>query len=168
MKNSDLIKKIKFLKGIEPDQYFINNLRRLILVTPQTQSPEPLKGLIFNNLKMGLAFSLAIIITFIILTGVNFKGVYFPYISSLDKHNLKDEWLKSDINVYLTEVSYWQETEKQIGLVLSQVSQNRSNSLNSRSLEKESQLIKEELDSYWLDENEIRNPKINELLDSLL
>ena len=47
MKNSDLIKKIKFLKGIEPDQYFINNLRRLILVTPQTQSPESLKSLIF-------------------------------------------------------------------------------------------------------------------------
>ncbi len=169
MKNSDLIKQIKNLKNIEPDQYFSSNLRRrLILVSPSSQISSLFSKLFSNNLRLSLGFSLAVIIGLIVLTIINFRGAYLPYLASLDKDKLNDEQTNSDINIYLSEISYWQETEKQIGLALNQISQERSNSLNTKLLEKESQLIEKKVDSYRIEENEIRNPKINELLDSLL
>lgn len=154
MKESDLIKKIKILKGIEPDQYFSNNLRRLFLISSKKQSPDLPRSFVFNNLKAIFALSLAVIVVFIILIGINFRSIYTPYVASLDKNGINDELSQSDINIYLNEVSYWQENEKQLTSAFGQISNNDSN--------KETQLIEE------VKPDNFKNPKIDELLDSLL
>ena len=162
MKNSDLIKKIKNLKGIEPDQYFSNNLRRIILTTPNIQSPNLSRGFIFSNPKAGFALSLAVIIFFIIMAGINFRSIYTPYVASLDKNGINDDLSKSDIDIHLNEVNYWQENEKQLSSALSQISNNKADSVNEKILEKESQVIEQ------IDQNNLKNPRIDELLNSRL
>ena len=162
MKTSELIKKIKGLKGIEPDQYFSGNLRRLILATPKNYSSNLSKGFIFKNFKTAFALSLAAIIVFIVIAGINFKNAYIPYITSLDKNGINEELSKSDINIYLNEVGYWQENEKQLSSALNQISNNKANSVNTKILEKESQAIDQ------VNQDNLKNPKIDELLNSLL
>ncbi len=114
-----LIKILKQLKAIMPDEGFVKRSRQIILASPQIRRGfMGLKIGIFESIKLASALTLASALLFVALGGLSFfnvKNLSPMILSSLNDENLKAEEQKLDFQIQLGEVTYNLGEDKEIG-----------------------------------------------------
>lgn len=125
-----LVKILKQLKLIRPDEGFVKHSRQNILSSPQLR-----KGIfgfrsnIFESFKLATAIALASALLFVFLGGLsyfNVKNLTPVLLTSLNDENLKAEEAKLDLQIQLGEVTYDLGSEKEIGAKIDELLKNLS------------------------------------------
>lgn len=114
-----LIKILKELKSIRPEEGFVNRSRQIILASPQLRrSFLGVKIGLFESFRLAAAVGLASALIFVALGGVSFfniKNLSPMILSSLNDENIKAEEAKVNFEIQLGEVTYNLGEEKEIG-----------------------------------------------------
>ena len=114
-----LIKILKQLKAIKPDEGFVKRSRQMILSSPQIRRGFlGLKIGIFDSLRLATAVTLASALLFVALGGLsllNVKNLSPIILTSLNDEDLKAEEEKLDFQIQLGEVTYNLGKDKEIG-----------------------------------------------------
>lgn len=126
----ELIKILKGMKTIKPDDGLIKRSRHLILSSPQMK--RSFLGLTLNILesfKLATALTLATALVFVLLGGLsylNIKNLSPITLSSLNAENLKAEEQKLDFQIQLGQANYNLGSEKEIGAKIDEILKNLS------------------------------------------
>jgi hypothetical protein len=122
-----LIKILKELKNIIPDNGFISRSRNLILSSPQIK--RGLRASFFESFKLATALSLASVLLFILVGGLsllNVKNLSPVVLTSLNDESLKAEEEKLDFQIQLGQISYPTAEDKEIGAKVDELLKNLS------------------------------------------
>lgn len=115
-----LIKILKSLKAINPDEGFVQRSRNLILTSPQREKPRFRLNFI-ENLKLAAALALASALLFVVITGL-------PYLSNLGPARLADKHKQNqptDFYIQLGEVKYDLNSDKELGAEIEKLLKDR-------------------------------------------
>ena len=107
-----LIKILKELKAIKPDEGFVKRSRQMILSAPQRK--QNLLGIrinIFESFKLGAALTLASALLFIVFAGVSYLNNSGPALLA-DQHKAGNQ---SDFYIQLGEARYDLNKDKELG-----------------------------------------------------
>ncbi|MEK7641126.1 MAG: hypothetical protein AAB389_03985 [Patescibacteria group bacterium] len=125
-----LIKILKSLKSIVPDQEFISKSRNLILSAPQhTRGWFIFHGGVLQSIKMGAALTLASGLLFIVLGGISFfnvRNLSPVMLSSINSSNIEAEADSVDFHIQLGQAKYDVDSEKEIGAKIDELLNNLS------------------------------------------
>ncbi len=134
-----LIKTLKKFNDIEPSEGFRKRSLTQILATPQNY-----RAPLFQNLMQTFQFSgalvLASLLIFIILGGLSILNlkIFSPaMLASLDAENLNEELQGLDLNLKLSEVSYYEGSSEKVSVALSKTAQDQSQPTDSEIIEGE-------------------------------
>lgn len=125
-----LIKILKALKLIKPEEGFVQRSRGIILSSPQLRrSLFGFRSNIFESFKLAAAITLASALLFVFLGGLsyfNVKNLSPVLLTSLNDENLKAEEQKLDFQIQLGQVTYDLGSEKEIGAKIDELLNNLS------------------------------------------
>lgn len=124
-----LIKILKALKLIKPEEGFVQRSRGIILSSPQKQGLFGFRSNIFESFKLAAAITLASALLFVFLGGLsyfNVKNLSPVLLTSLNDENLKAEEQKLDFQIQLGQVTYDLGSEKEIGAKIDELLNNLS------------------------------------------
>lgn len=115
-----LIKLLKSLKAIKPDEGFVECSRNLILASSRREKPRFRLNFV-ENLKLVAALALASILLFAVITGL-------PYLSNLGPARLAEKQKATqpaDFYIQLGEVKYDLNSDKELGAEIEKLLKNR-------------------------------------------
>lgn len=122
-----LVKILKELKNIIPEEGFIKHSRNIVLSSPQLK--RSLKVSFFESFKLATALSLASVLLFILVGGLsllNVKNLSPVILTSLNDESLKAEEEKLDFQIQLGQISYPVGEDKEIGAKVDELLKNLS------------------------------------------
>lgn len=124
-----LIKILKSLKLIKPDEGFVKHSRPAIVSAPQLR--KNLFGIsnIFEGFRLAAAITLGSALLFVFLGGISYLNIqnFTPaLLSGLNDDNLKAEENKLDLQIQLGELTYDLSQEKEIGAQIDELLKNLS------------------------------------------
>lgn len=134
-----IIKQLKNLRTIEPDNGFV--LRTRNIFTPTTTTTPP-RSFSFFNWRYASAFAFVLIC--VVLTVPFFAFTPEETLASLDTKLLASEIQSLPINVELKELNYNQKAQDIITIAVSEVSNTYTSHLNESLILKEEEIIKAE------------------------
>ncbi len=151
--NKEIIKDLKLLKEIKPDESFINRTRNIVLVTtPHSRLvPAWIAGL-----------ALAAVVLALIGSGILFSTHHPSISSSLNEDFLVKEFSELDINIQIDEITYSQDVHKTIASALNEISDSRTSHMNPSILEAEKEYINQ------LEDTGSKEKEINNLLNKVI
>lgn len=125
-----LIKILKELKGIKPEEGFVKRSRQLVLASPiKARGFLGLKMNFLESFKLAAALTLASALLFVLLGGfsyLNLKNLSPMGLTSLNAENLKAEAEKLDFQIQLGEAVYNINSDKEVGLKIDELLKNLS------------------------------------------
>ncbi|MDO8467291.1 MAG: hypothetical protein Q7S83_04100 [bacterium] len=125
-----LIKILKSLKSITPDEGFISRSKNLVTAASQHSAGWFIfRGSVLQSIKMGAALTLASGLLFIVLGGISFfniRNLSPVMLSSVNKENIEAEAENLDFQIQLGQVKYDVDSEKAIGAQIDAVLKNLS------------------------------------------
>lgn len=133
-----IIKQLKNLQTIEPDNGFVSRTRNIF--TPTTIT-TPSRSFSFFNWQYASAFALVLLC---VLAVPFFAFTPEETLASLDTEVLASEIQSLPINVELKELDYNQKAQDTITIAVSEVSNTDTNHLNESLIRKEEEIIKAE------------------------
>ena len=137
LKEKEIIEGLKILKKVEPEPDFVKNTRHLVLtVKPHMQfAPIWVAG-----------FALAAIILAIISSKTFFAAKQPAISSSFNENSLVEEFNEMSINLQIKEITYSQNIHNTIASALTEISDYRTNHMNTSVLEAEQKYINNKLE----------------------
>lgn len=123
-----LVKILKSLKSITPDEGFLSRSKNLITAAPQYSAGWfVFRGSVLQSIKMGAALTLASGLLFIVLGGISFfniRNLSPVMLSSVNKENIEAEADDLDFHIQLGQAKYDVDSEKAIGAQIDEVLKN--------------------------------------------
>jgi len=123
MTQKDLIKNLKALKSIEPNEEFVRVSRSVIL---SSQLGIPVERATRRTLfSRGLSFAASVTLAAAFLlvltlgnTASTLKTVFLPTLNGVDSENLVSEadTITKDINIRLSDIEYFERTDRTVAL----------------------------------------------------
>lgn len=108
-----LIKILKSLKLIKPDEGFVSHSRQSIIGL----DGRPIRVGILESLKLAAALTLASVLVLVFASGISAPSV----LTNLNQKNLETEIKNLDFQIKLGEVSYYIETEKELSVQIDKI-----------------------------------------------
>lgn len=136
-----ITKTLQKLKDIEPSEEFKQRSLSLILDSSQKSSVAILLKDIFNAFKFSGALIMASVLIFIVLGGLsvlNLKVFSPATLAGLNTNNLKEEINNVDLQIRLSEIKYYEDSDNKTGVALKTAS-TPSDRLDSSGIEQEAQ-----------------------------
>lgn len=125
-----IIKTLKALRSIEPDQDFKHRSRSVILSTPRTSHHFPgLRIRFWEGMKFAGALSLASLLIFLIFGGLSYFSVQNlapAILTGIDENNLLSEASAVEFQIRLNEIKYYEESVKQVTALLEKLAENEN------------------------------------------
>jgi hypothetical protein len=149
MNNKDnTIENLKILKQVKPDNAFVKGTKSLILATKPHTKHLPI-----------WATSLALMSAFILLitSGIIISNQNPTISSSLNESFLTEEFNDMDLNLQIEEITYSQDIHDTIASALNEISNSKTNHMNSSIIESENDYI-----------NQLENVENEEEINNLL
>jgi hypothetical protein len=149
MNNKDnTIENLKILKQVKPDNAFVKGTKNLILATKPHTKHLPI-----------WATSLALMSAFILLitSGIIISNQNPTISSSLNESFLTEEFNDMDLNLQIEEITYSQDIHDTIASALNEISNSKTNHMNSSIIESENDYI-----------NQLENVENEEEINNLL
>lgn len=131
MIQKDLIKNLKRLRSIEPNEEFAR-ISRSVILSSQTGIPVERPGG-FNVFSRGLSFAASVALTAVFLlvlavggTVGSFKTLFLPTLNGVDGGNLTSEadTITQDIDIKLSDIEYFGKTDRTVALADSRQKEN--------------------------------------------
>jgi hypothetical protein len=132
MSNKEIIKNLKLLKEIEPDESFANRTRNIVLATTPHSRFIP---------AWVAGFALAALFISLISYSFIFYNHNPSISSSLEKNFLVNEFNEMDINLQVKKITYSQDVNKTIASALSEITESQADHMNPSILEAEKEYI---------------------------
>ena len=156
---SEIIKNLKSLGEIKPDNDYAKKSRSLILLSPRSAAiPAGIFTSFVYRLRLGGLIVGAAAVLLVLAAAVK-APAWIAGGSGLDNESIAAEMDDLNIDVRLSEVKYYQESPKTVGMALKEVSLNGSAHLNGDVIRKETN---------QLDFQNPTNKEIDRLLDEVI
>lgn len=153
MNKRELIREIRVLKEIRPDEGFVTRTRSLVITARPTLRIIP---------TWVAGFALATILLALVASGI-FLSARNPSISSsFNKEALAKEFNELDVNLQIDEVTYSRDIHETIASAITEISDSKISHLNPSILEEEQSYI-EDIEGDGAQEKEI-----NDLLEKVI
>lgn len=136
---NEIIKKIKELKSIEPENVFAKHSLRLILSNQQNSNiGYELTGKFFDLIKMSFTLGLTSLVIIGFFGAISLIKTLSPAsLTSLDNTVLNQEINSLDASINLSEVKYYDNSISKISMALNETSKTAPDHLNATIIEKE-------------------------------
>ena len=121
-----IIKILQSLKLIKPDEGFVSRSRNTVLNSPQNTRWVPNLNFL-ETLKFSAALTLASALLFVFLGGLayfNVKNASPMLLSGVNDNDLKVEEANVDFQIQLGEVTYYLDSEKELGAQIEELIKN--------------------------------------------
>ena len=123
MNQKELIKNLKNLRAIEPNEEFVR-VSRSVVLSSQTEIPveRVTKRTIFSRgLNFAASVALAVIFLLVLTLGStvgSLKTVFLPTLNGVDNENLVSEadTITQDIDIRLNDIEYFERTDRTVAL----------------------------------------------------